>query len=126
MPDQTVDLYRLTGEVISNDPNTANIGAINYVYTPDGVGNRQSRSLGITAISSQNSLTYDANGSTTTDPNGTYVYDSLGRMTSATVNGITTTYIYDGDGNKETMEFPRKNGHLRLNVKNMKQSCIFH
>jgi RHS repeat-associated protein len=112
MPDQTVDLYRLTGEVISNDPNTANIGAINYVYTPDGVGNRQSRSSGITAVSGQSftydandritntGYVYDANGSTTTDPNGTYVYDSLGRMTQATVNGITTSYVYDGDGNK--------------------------
>jgi hypothetical protein len=58
MSDQTVDLYRLTGEVISNDPVTANIGAINYTY--DNVGNRQTRSSGITAISSQTGLTYDA------------------------------------------------------------------
>ena len=105
------DLYRLTGEIISNDPVVANIGAISYQYDP--VGNRTNRTSGIAAVPSQPSLsydaddqligggyTYDANGSTTTDPNGTYVYDSLGRMTSATVNGVTSTYVYDGDDNK--------------------------
>ncbi len=105
------DLYRLTGEIVSSDPATQNIGAISYQY--DAVGNRTNRTSGITAISSQNSLSYDSddrltnsgyvydnNGSTTTDPNGTYVYDSLGRMTQATVGSSLTAYTYDGDGNK--------------------------
>ena len=110
------DLYRVTGEIISNDPVAANIGAISYQYDP--VGNRTNRTSGIAAVPSQPSLsydaddrltgggyTYDANGSTTVDPNGTYVYDTLGRMTSATVNGITNTYVYDGDGNKVSETF---------------------
>ena len=105
------DLYKLTAEIISNDPVAANIGAISYQYDP--VGNRTNRTSGIAAVPSQPSLSYDAddrltgggytfdaNGSTTVDPNGTYVYDSLGRMTAATVNGNVSTYIYDGDGNK--------------------------
>ncbi|HVU83752.1 MAG TPA: RHS repeat-associated core domain-containing protein, partial [Puia sp.] len=106
------DLYRLTGEIISNDPVVANIGAINYTY--DNVGNRQVRTSGIAAVPSQNfsnqydlndrltasGYVYDANGSTTTDPNGTYVYDTLGRMTQAITGSTTTNYVYDGDGNK--------------------------
>ncbi len=106
------DLYRLTGEIISNDPVTQNIGAINYTY--DNVGNRQVRTSGIAVVPSQNfsnqydlndrltasGYVYDANGSTTTDPNGTYTYDTLGRMTQAITGSTTTNYVYDGDGNK--------------------------
>ena len=110
------DLYHLTGEIISNDP-ASNNGAIGYTYDP--VGNRQQRTSSVSAVPMQNftgqydqddhlaatGYTFDANGSTTTDPNGTYVYDSLGHMTSATVNGVTSTYVYDGDGNKVNETF---------------------
>ena len=109
------DLYRLTGEIVSSDPATQNIGAISYQY--DAVGNRTNRTSGITAISSQSpsydaggddrmtsdgtsSYSYDANGSTTQIGPNTYAFDSLGRMTQATVGTTTTTYVYDGDGNK--------------------------
>ncbi len=94
------DLYRLTGEIVSSDPATQNIGAISYQY--DAVGNRTNRTSGITAISSQSpsydaggddrmtsdgtsSYSYDANGSTTQIGPNTYAFDSLGRMTQATV-----------------------------------------
>ena len=42
--------------------------------------------------------TYDGNGSVTGSGGNTYAYNSLGRLTSATVNGVATTYVYDGDG----------------------------
>ena len=110
------DFYRLTGEIVKNDP-ASNNGAINYTYDP--VGNRQQRTSSVSAVPMQNftgqydqddhltatGYTYDPNGSITTDPNGTYVYDSLGRMTQSTVNGITNTYIYDGDDNKVSETF---------------------
>ncbi|MHB1241665.1 MAG: hypothetical protein ACYC18_14375, partial [Gammaproteobacteria bacterium] len=46
---------------------------------------------------------YDANGRplSVTDPNGrvtTFTYDPLGRLTSRSVGGLTTTYTYDGVG----------------------------
>jgi len=62
------------------------------------------------------SLTYDANGNLTSDGTNSYTwdarnrltaisggttasftYDALGRRTNKTVNGVTTSYLYDGD-----------------------------
>ena len=95
---------------VTQDPHGVN-GAVTYQY--DTVGNRQIIGSSLTPITTQpfafdandrintaNGYTYDNAGNTLTDPNGTYTYDSLDRMTSATVNGVTTTYVYDGDGNK--------------------------
>ncbi len=105
-------LYRLTGESISNDPVTANNGAINYVY--DSVGNRQQRASGIGPISNQNfageydaddrltaGYTYDANGSTQTDPAGNnYSYDGENHLLKVVGPSTNVDYVYDGDGNR--------------------------
>jgi RHS repeat-associated protein len=106
------DLSRLTGETITSPIGTDPTGVVTYSY--DNVGNRQTRNSTLAGVTTQtftgqydtndrltaSGYVYDDNGSTLNDPNGTYVYDALGRMTSATVGGVTTTYVYDGDGNK--------------------------
>ena len=105
------DLYRLTGEVIQQDP-AGNNGSIGYTYDP--VGNRNIRSTSVTPITSQNftgqydpndrltaGYTYDNDGNTLTDPSGkTYTYDTLDRMVTVTGTGLNETFLYDGDGNK--------------------------
>jgi len=112
MTDQSVDLYRLISETVTNDPHTVN-GGVTYAF--DGVGNRQTRVSSLSPIPTQtftgaydqndrltaSGYTYDNDGNTLTDPQGnSYVYDSLDRMTQATVNGTTIYYVYDGDGNR--------------------------
>jgi YD repeat-containing protein len=112
MTDQTVDLYRLISETVTNDPHKVN-GGVTYAF--DGVGNRQTRNSTLTGVPAQTfsgaydqndrltatGYTYDNDGNTITDPAGnSYVYDSLDRMTQATVNGTTINYVYDGDGNR--------------------------
>jgi len=105
------NLYRLSSESITNDPANNN-GYISYTY--DNVGNRQTRTSGITPITSQTftgaydandrltaGYSYDADGSTLTDSNNTYTYDSLDRLTSIS-GSVNESFVYDGDGNKVT------------------------
>src|SRR5665811_2557624 len=108
MSDQSVDLYRLISETVTNDPHS---GGVTYSY--DGVGNRQITGSSLTPITTQ-PFTYDSNdrlnpstgytfdndGNTLTDPKGTYVYDSLDRLTQATMGTTIINYVYDGDGNR--------------------------
>jgi len=58
----------------------------------------------VSTLSGETDLKYDANGSLTTQTNGsdvtTYGYDVRNKMTSADVNGITATYVYDDAGNR--------------------------
>jgi RHS repeat-associated protein len=57
----------------------------------------------VTALSSGESYTYDANGNMTTRVEGTLTYtqvfDAENRLVSVTVSGQTTQFVYDGDGN---------------------------
>jgi RHS repeat-associated protein len=99
------DLYRLTGEFISNDPHSAN-GNISYGYDP--VGNRLDRSSSIASAPSQSSSydsndhlasdTYDNNGNTTASNGNAYGYDFESHLTS--LNNGSVNYVYDGDGNR--------------------------
>ncbi len=105
------DLYRLTGEIIQNDPVSIN-GAIGYTYDP--VGNRNQRTSDLSQIPGQTftgqydlndrltaGYTYDSDGNTLTDPTAkTYTYDSLDRLLTVTGSGLNESFIYDGDGNK--------------------------
>ena len=107
------DLYRLGTETISSDPVVANNGGITYTY--DGVGNRLSRSTTLVAIPTQTfsgaydtndrltatGYNYDNDGNTLSDPAGnSYQYDSLDRLTQATMGTTVINYVYDGDGNR--------------------------
>src|SRR5690349_14986766 len=56
-----------------------------------------------TALSSSDSYSYDANGNMTTRVEGGITYaqtfDAENKLISITVGGLTTQFIYDGDGN---------------------------
>jgi RHS repeat-associated protein len=104
----TPNLYRLTGEIVANDP--ANNGNIGYIYDP--VGNRNQRTSSITPISTQNftggynpadllkpTFSFDQNGNQTSDSQGrTYSYNTLNQLTQVTGTGVNVNYLYDGDG----------------------------
>ncbi|MBQ3055353.1 MAG: hypothetical protein IJC88_04540, partial [Oscillospiraceae bacterium] len=116
----TAYVYDGKNQLVSETKSTG--GSISYTY--DVQGNRTQKSVtenGVTAqttytYDSQNRLiqqngnelityTYDDQGNLLTrsydvvDPNpDTFTYDGFGQMTSAYVNGITTTYAYRGDG----------------------------
>jgi RHS repeat-associated protein len=98
-------LYRLTGEAISG------IGANNYGM--DRVGNRNSRSAGISGLPAQSFAyntndwlttdAYDANGSTLWTTNtgtatGPYAYDVENHLIGVSNGAL--TIVYDGDGNR--------------------------
>ncbi len=110
------NLYRLQSETISADPSGFN-GTLSYTY--DNVGNRKTRSLTSATTALQNAVppidhtggfdandrltpatgyTLDDNGNTTSSPGSTAdTYDFENRL--KTRNG-TTTFVYDGDGNR--------------------------
>jgi RHS repeat-associated protein len=108
MSHEFVNLYRLTGESIANDP--ANNGNIGYIYDP--VGNRNQRTSSITPILPQNftggynpadllkpTFSFDQNGNQTSDSQGrTYSYNTLNQLTQVTGTGVNVNYLYDGDG----------------------------
>jgi RHS repeat-associated protein len=99
------ELYRLTREAVSGDPNAANNGAVDY--TVDPVGNRLSRLSTLSGVLSATSnydandrLTsdsYDINGNTRSASGKTYAYDFENRVKGANNNAVRITY--DGDGN---------------------------
>lgn len=93
------------------------LGTAATVYGYDGVGNRISETTGtatvtyshdaddrLTARTSASGTTYshDPNGNMTGAGSKSYAYDAVGRMTSATVGGQTTTYAYDGLGKRQS------------------------
>ena len=51
---------------------------------------------------------YDAAGNLTAEPQKTYTYDAVNRMTQSVVSGVTATYVCDGDGKRVT----KSNGKL--------------
>ncbi len=82
-------------------------------YTYDGNGNRltEARPSGTTTSTYNNTdeltsagstnYTYDANGNETSAGSQTFTYNAANQLTSTT-NGTTTSYTYDGDGNRLT------------------------
>ncbi len=118
------DLYRLINETVTSPKPADPTGGVTYTYDP--VGNRLTRNSSLTGISNQNlvydgtgddrmtsdgaspsaNYSYDLNGSVTqAGPSGSvtvYTYDSLARLTSVTAPSLAETFIYDGDGNKDS------------------------
>ncbi|MGA4285882.1 RHS repeat-associated core domain-containing protein [Ralstonia nicotianae] len=72
------------------------IGGASYTQTVDPASNRQTASTGPTA--STNS--YDAAGNQTGDGTTTYSYSDRGRLASVSKNGTTTSYLYNGLGQR--------------------------
>lgn len=72
-------------------------GASTHVYTISQSSNR------LSAVSGPNSTkiyTYDASGNITGDGTASYMYDGNRRLNSARHNGVTTTYRYNGLGER--------------------------
>jgi RHS repeat-associated protein len=96
-------LYRLTNETITG---TAPTGALGYGY--DAVGNRTNRTSSVSGLGAQSlsyntndwltTDSYDSNGNTLTNGSNNFSYDKEDRLTSAYVNGVGITVVYNGDG----------------------------
>ncbi|MEF9387001.1 RHS repeat domain-containing protein [Ralstonia solanacearum species complex bacterium KE056] len=72
------------------------IGGSGYTQTVDPASNRQTASTGPTATTNS----YDAAGNQTSDGATTYSYSDRGRLASVTKNGTTTSYLYNGLGQR--------------------------
>ncbi|MEF9386961.1 RHS repeat domain-containing protein [Ralstonia solanacearum species complex bacterium KE056] len=72
------------------------IGGASYTQTIDPASNRQTASTGPTATTNS----YDAAGNQTGDGATTYSYSDRGRLASVTKNGTTTSYLYNGLGQR--------------------------
>jgi YD repeat-containing protein len=90
-------------------------GVTGYGYDP--AGNRVTRTLSgspplsyqydradrLTSVGST-SYTLNANGNTTARGSDSFGYDQANRLTRATIEGVLTTYGYDGDGTRTTKQ----------------------
>ncbi len=72
------------------------IGGASYTQTVDPASNRQTASTGPTPTKNS----YDAAGNQTGDGSTTYSYSDRGRLASVTKNGTTTSYLYNGLGQR--------------------------
>ena len=72
------------------------IGGSSYTQTIDPASNRQTASTGPTPTTNS----YDAAGNQTNDGNVTYSYSDRGRLASVTKAGTTTSYLYNGLGQR--------------------------
>jgi RHS repeat-associated protein len=98
-------LYRLSAETITGDPTGPN-GIIGYTY--DAVGNRLTRTSTLASLPAEDHAydrndrvsgdTFDGNGNTLVTGPASYAYDSADRLTR--VDAGTTTFVYDGDGQR--------------------------
>jgi RHS repeat-associated protein len=86
------------------------------VWTFDKVGNRLTERVGAAAVSTYTydaadqltavtgpgaaAFTYNANGDMTTVGGDTYTYNTARQPTGSTIGGVTTTFTYDGNGNR--------------------------
>ncbi|MEW5848200.1 MAG: RHS repeat-associated core domain-containing protein [Myxococcota bacterium] len=99
------ELYRLTSEMVTNDPNGLN-GTVTYAY--DAVGNRLTRTSTLPGVTAQTFFynendqlsdhVYNTNGATVDDGSQTYAYNFEGHLVD--VDGGRVTFQYDGDGNR--------------------------
>jgi YD repeat-containing protein len=60
----------------------------------------------VTHTSDGKSYTYDANGNMLTDGTRTFTYDNDNMPKTITKGGITTTFVYDGSGNRVKKSTP--------------------
>jgi RHS repeat-associated protein len=96
---------RLSRLTRADSPN----GPQSYIYDP--VGNRLSRfsETATTAYAYDKAdritsagYSVNANGNLTVRPSGTFAYDQANRLTNATISGMPTSYVYDGDGKRKS------------------------
>ena len=102
------NLYRLTGEVITNNGFTGNLG-----YDYDAVSNRETRSSDIPTLPPQAytglfdtndrltapGFTWDNNGNQLTDDQGrVYAFDAENRLAGITGAGLNLSYVYNDEG----------------------------
>jgi RHS repeat-associated protein len=88
-----------------------NIGGHTYAYTYDADGNRTTvkvdgtttQTLTYNSANQINSsgYAYDGAGNLTGTPSASFSYNAAEQMTSATVNGTTSSYVYAGTGQRE-------------------------
>ena len=106
------NLYRIT--------NADYPGADETDYTYDAVGNRKTMVIGAGTTSytydaadrltlvdppgaGSTSYTFDDNGNLTSRGSDSFSWDAEDRMTSATVSSTTTTFVYNGDGLRNSL-----------------------
>ncbi len=109
-------LYRLTGAEYRSTGLTAGSSGERFEYEYDAVGNRLAltRTLGVSqtvhnyqydtanrlvSVDGQ-AYTWDANGNLLDDGVRSFEYDAANRLTSVTSGTLTTTFQYDGLGNR--------------------------
>ena len=97
------DLYRQTS-VTYPGPSTD-------TYTYDAVGNRLTKNTDDYTYDAADRLTdvegvtydYDDNGNLTDRGSDSFVWDAADRLTSATVSSVTTTFVYNGGGLRDSL-----------------------
>jgi YD repeat-containing protein len=107
----TTFTYNGNGQVLTVDgPRTAVSDVTSHAYDPQG--NLTTVTQPLNLVTTYSNFTLTGQPQTVTDPNGvptTYVYDSLGRVTSVTIAGDTTSYTYSPTGKIEQITLPRLN-----------------
>ena len=107
----TTYTYNSNGQLETLDgPRTDVTDVTTYAY--DTQGNLISVTQPLDLVTTYADYTPTGQPQTVTDPNSvatTYTYDSLGRVTSVTMDGDTTSYSYSPTGKMEEIRFPRQN-----------------
>jgi RHS repeat-associated protein len=106
--------YDQIGRIISDAGAGAGLGT--RTYPTVGTGHTHAPS---TATAGTVSYIYDAAGNLTNDGGGTYGYDAQNRLATSTINGVTTSYTYDGQGTRVqagTVKFVELGGQLLYQI----------
>ncbi|MBI4790951.1 MAG: hypothetical protein HY782_28305, partial [Chloroflexi bacterium] len=88
--------YNAIGNIIQT---TNNGTPTNYTYRYDP-NDTTKKPHAVTQVGSSYSVSYDANGNLTARPSGPLQYDAENRLRQVIRGGVTTTYLYDGDGQR--------------------------
>ncbi|MCY7403684.1 MAG: hypothetical protein LH475_03480 [Cryobacterium sp.] len=111
----TTYAYDTAGRVSQVAQSGSSGGNSTFTFSYDARGNRLSQVVTGAATSSQTltynaanqittaGYTYDGAGNLTATPTAAYTYNGFQQMTSATTNGVTSTYIYAGADQKAVL-----------------------
>ncbi|MFZ5875343.1 MAG: toxin TcdB middle/N-terminal domain-containing protein [Nitrospirota bacterium] len=90
--------YNEIGNITCNPQiSTCSAGSPNYTYPTSGASSVRPHAV---TQAGAGVYGYDANGNMTSGPSKSLAYDYENRPTTMTVNGVTTTFVYDGDGGR--------------------------
>jgi YD repeat-containing protein len=107
----TTYTYNGNGQFATIDgPRTEVSDVTTYAY--DVQGNLESVTQPLNLVTRYSNFTATGQPQTVTDPNDvdtTYTYNSVGRVTSVTIDGDTTSYTYTQTGKIEQITLPRQN-----------------